>query len=358
MTGTPGQKSTFNQRSDDAATLLKAQLSQEQGITLPERKVEVGPDGQPPKPPPPEGSYARQAYDQARAEQQAQAVQTMQQQGQQLQQPIGQQPLAGTPEQAVDGSQAPPLPTQGQPPQGPESKDLTPNAQQRFAKLSQDLRDKDRDLQELQEHAKNSEKTQAQQQEAFEALQRQYQEMLQANLDHLDPETRMQVLNDAKMQEQLAIFEQRLMAKIDPKIASLQENRMHDELMTLAGKYPAFDVEVHGMAIESVIGKNPRLSVEQAFKVIAEPGELTTRDAVSATAVPPTIAPRASMQSPTSRYIAEPQPDMEQEMREEAAQIGKLMRSMDPNDHKLGHRLVEKNLADRLAPSLPGAQRR
>lgn len=355
MTGQPSQ---FNQRSDDAATLLKAQVSQEQGITLPERKVEVGPDGQPPQPPPPPGSYARQAYDDARAEQAAQSAQMMQQQGEQPQQPIGQQPPAGTMEQAIDGSQAPPLPIQEQPPQGPEPQALSPNAQQRFAKLSQDLRQKDQAFQELQERSKANEQTLAQQQEAFEALNQQYQTMLQANLDNLDPETRMQVLNDAKMQEQLASFENRLMAKINKPIEQLQENRMHNELMTLAEKYPAFDAQVHGVSIESVMGKNPHLSVEQAFKVIAEPGELVTRGVDTATAPPPTIAPRASTQSPTSRYVAEPQPDMEQELIDEAAQIKKLMLSMDPNDHKLGKRLADKNIAARLGDTLPGARRR
>lgn len=347
MTGQPSQ---FNQRSDDAATLLKAQVSQEQGITLPERKVEVGPDGQPPKPPPPPGSYARQAYDQMRAEQQAQAAQDMQS--------IGQQPPAGTVEQSVDGSQAPPLPTQEQPPQGPEPQDLSPNAQQRFAKLSQDLREKDQALQELQERSKASEQTVAQQQEALAALNKQYQEMLQSNLDNLDPETRMQVLNDAKMQEQISNLENRLMTRLNKPIAELQENRMHTELMTLAEKYPAFDVQVHGVSVESVMGRNPKLTVEEAFRVIAEPSELVTRGAIAATAPPPTIAPRASTQSPTTRYIAEPQPDMEQELVEEAAQIGKLMRSMDPNDHKLGQRLADKNIAARLGDTLPGARRR
>jgi hypothetical protein len=45
-------------------------------------------------------------------------------------------------------------------------------------------------------------------------------------------------------------------------------------------------------------------------------------------------------------------------MRDEAAQIGKLMRSFDTADHKTGARLVEKNLLDRLGDTLPGARRR
>jgi len=110
--------------------------------------------------------------------------------------------------------------------------------------------------------------------------------------------------------------------------------------------------------IEMFRGKNQHASVEQAFKAVAEPEELVIRDAVPATAVPPVVAPRASMASPQTRYIPEPQSNPEQEMQEEAAQIGKLMRSMDAADHKTGARLIEKNLADRLGDNLPGAHRR
>lgn len=355
MTGTEDVSSQFNQRADNAALALKRQLSQERGVEIPERKVEVGPDGQPPKPPPPEGSYARQAYDQMRREQQAQAAQMMQQQGDPA---LGQQPLAGTREQALDGSQAPPLPQQAQPPQGPEPQELSPNAQQRFAKLTQDLRDRDRDLQTVLEQAKSNETTLAETQAKLNALQEQHGQMLQANLENLDPETRMQVMQDARMQEHLANFEKRILSHIQPQISGLQENRAHDELMRLTGKYPRFDVQVHGPLIEMFRGKNQHASVEQAFKAIAEPEELVIRDAVPAIAVPPAVAPGASMVSPQSRYIPEPQSDPEQEMVDEAAMIGRLNRSGDPADQKTGARLVHKNLLDRLGDTLPGARRR
>ncbi len=359
MTDTGQQPSQFNQRADNAATALKGQLSRERGVEIPERKVEVGPDGQPPKPPPPEGSYARQAYDQMRAEQQAQAVQQMQMQ-QQQQQALGQQPMAGTQEQALDGSQAPPLPQTAQPPQGPETQEtLTANAQQRFAKLTQDLRDKDRELQTVLEQQRNNEQTLAETQASLQALSQQHQQMLQSNLENLDPETRLQVMQDARMQEHLANFEKRMLAYLQPQISGLQENRAHDELMKLAEKYPSFDVQVHGSSIEMFRGKNPHCSIEQAWKAIAEPGELATRDAVPATAVPPVVTPRASIQgNPQSRYIPEPQSDPEAEMREDAAQIGKLMRSFESADHKTGARLIEKNLIERLGDTLPGARHR
>jgi hypothetical protein len=351
MTGQPQKESQFNQRADNAALSLKDQLNRERGLNLREQKVEVGPDGQPPKPPPPEGSYARQAYDQMRAEQAAQAAQMMQQQGQ--------QPPVGTQEQALDGSQAPVLPQPTQPPQASEGQDFSPKTQERFAKLTQDLREKDRQLQQVLEQAKHNESTLAETQSAMRALQQQHEQMIQANLDNLDPETRMQVMQDARMRQHLDEFERRILSHIQPQIQGLRANREHDELMQLSGKYPAFDVQIHGPLIEIFRGKNQHASVEQAFKAIAEPEELVTRSAVSATAVPPVVAPRPSYQSnPQSRYIPEPQSDPEQEMREEAAQIGKLMRSMDAADQKAGARLIEKNLADRLGDKLPGARYR
>lgn len=343
--------SHFNQRADNAALNLKAQLNQERGLDLRETKVEVGPDGQPPKPPPPEGSYARQAYDQARAAQAQQSAQMMQQQGD--------QPPAGTQEQALDGSMAPPLPQSPQPPQAPEGQELSPRANERFAKLTQDLRDKDRELQNVLTQAQTNQQTLAETQATLEALKLQHSQMLQSNLENLDPETRMQVMQDARMQEHLHNFEQRILAHIQPQISGLQENRVHNELMQLSGKYPAFDVQIHGPLIEIFRGKNQHASVEQAFKAIAEPEELIQRGSVAATAVPPVVVPRPSYQSnPQSRYIPEPQSDPEQEMRDEAAQIGKLMRSFDTADHKTGARLIEKNIADRLGDTLPGARRR
>lgn len=353
MTGTQGQNpnSNFNQRADNAALKLKSELSDQFGVNIPERKVEVGPDGQPPKPPPPEGSYARQAYDQHRQQQQAQSVAQMDQPTQAEQ--LGQQPMAGTQEQAMDGSMAPPLQQTAQPPQAPEGQELSPNAQSRFAKLTQDLRDKDRKLQELEERARSGEQTASETQAALQALQQQHQQMLQANLENLDPETRMQVLQDARMREYMDNLENRIMSKIQPQISGIQENRTHDEMRGLTDKYPAFDYDVHGPLIEMFRGKNQHCSVEQAFRAIAEPEELVQRGSVPATAVPPVVSPRASMQNPQSRYIPEPESNPEQEMRDEAAQIGKLRRSLDAADQKMGMNMIHKNLADRLGHRLP-----
>jgi hypothetical protein len=353
-TGQQGQEpqSQFNQRSDDAALALKGILSNEQGINIPERKVEVGPDGQPPKPPPPEGSYARQAYDQARAGQQMQAQQM--QAAQDLQ---GQQAPVADPQQ-VDGAQAHPLSPPAPPPQGPETDDLSSNAQQRFAKLTQDLREKDRQLQEVLAASQTNQSSLAETQAALQALQQQHNEMVNANLENLDPETRALVMQDARTQEHLAAFKQQIMSEIAPAISDLRKDRTQNDYMKLAGKYPGvFDIDVHAPLIQAFRERNRHASVEQAFKAVVEVQDLMPRGAGAATAAPPIVAPRASMQSPTSRYVPAPESNPEQEMQEEAAQIGKLMRSGDPADHKAGQRLVEKNLLDRLGSTLPGSRR-
>lgn len=358
MTEQGQQPSQFNQRADNAALALKGQLNQERGLSLQEQKVEVGPDGKPPGPLPPEGSYARQAIEQQRAAATAQSQQAMAQQGQPTQQQIlGQQPPAGTVEQAMDGSQAPPLPA-AQPPQGPGDQDsFSENAQTRFAKLTQQLRDMDRERQAAIAQAKENETTLANAKSALDSLQQQHQQMLQANLENLDPETRMQVMQDARMQEYFAAFKQDIMNQLQPQIAGLQENRIHGELMQLAEKYPRFDVQVHGPNIEMFRGKYPEVTVEQAFKAIAEPEELVTRGSVAHAAVPPIPAP-GGVNPAHTRYVAEPQSDPEQEMREESLQWKKLVASTDSADQRTGARLLEKNIADRLGDKLPGAHRR
>src|SRR5690242_3852666 len=61
----------FNARSDAAAHALKDQLSKQLGKEIPKRPVPVDADGQPARPLPPEGSYARMAIEQQRREAQA-----------------------------------------------------------------------------------------------------------------------------------------------------------------------------------------------------------------------------------------------------------------------------------------------
>lgn len=340
--------SQFNQRSDNAALALKGEISQRLGKDLPSKQVTVGPDGHPPKPLPAPGTYMRDAIDQQRAAQQARLAA-----GQPTQEQIlGDQPPAGTPEQAIDGSIAPPMTPPAQPPQEQASPPLSENANQRIQDLAAKLRAKDQELQAAVEQARTSSASATELEGRLTTMQEQHQAMLQSNLDNLDPETRATVMQDARMREYFDQFRQQLLSEIGPQIAGLQENRAHNDLMSLADKYPAFDVQVHGPSIDMFRGKNPHTSIEQAFKAIAEPEELVTRTAAAAVAVPPVVPPGSGGVQP--RYMPEPQSNPEQEMIEDAARARDLMMSVDPKDHKKGLAAFDANIAARLANHLPG----
>ena len=332
--------SQFNQRADNAALALKGDISTQIGRDLPSRQVEVGPDGRPPKPPPPEGSYARQAYDQARAA------------AAQQQQVLGDQPVAGTPEQAVDGSQAPPLIPPGTPPQEQAGQPVSDKAQARIQELTQKLRTQEQDMQTFLAQAKEASESNAGLQAQLKSMQEQHAQMLQANLENLDPETRLQVMQDARMSERMDEMERRILSSVMPHVQGLEKSNAQNDMMRLTDKYPAFDLAVHGPSNDMFRGKNPSTSIEQAFKAIAEPEELVTRSVAAAAAVPPVVPPGAGGVLP--RYMPEPQSNPEQEMIEEAGRARDLMTSENPRDHKQGLRTFDANIAARLAHRLPG----
>ncbi len=185
-------------------------------------------------------------------------------------------------------------------------------------------------------------------------LQEQHAQMLQANLENLDPETRLQVMQDARMREHLADVEERILSKVMPHVNGLKESNAQNDMMRLANKYPAFDLQVHGASIDMFRGKNPACSIEQAFKAIAVPEELVTRQVAAAAAVPPVVPPGGGGVLP--RYMPEPQSNPEQEMIEEAGRARDLMTSQDPQDHTRGLRAFDANIAARLAHRLPGGR--
>lgn len=290
----------------------------------------------------------RDAIEQQRAAQQQQAALGQPTQGQIL----GDQPVAGTPAQAADGSMAPPLTPPAQPPQEQPAPPISDNANQRIQDLANKLRLKDQELQAAQEQIRLSSQSHAELTQRMAGVEEQHKAMLQANLENLDPEARAAVMQDARMHEYFDKFREQLLGEIGPQLQGLQENRIHGELMSLADKYPAFDASVHGLAIDSVRGKNPHLSIEQAFKVCAEPEELVTREVAAAVAVPPIVPPGSGGVTP--RYIPEPQSNPEAEMIQDAAAARELMLSTDPNDHKKGLRTFDANIAARLGNHLPG----
>ncbi len=334
--------SQFNQRADNAALALKGDISTQIGRELPSRQVEVGPDGRPPPPPPPEGSYARQAYDQQRAAAAQQAV------------VLGDQPIAGAPEHAADGSQAPPLIPPGPPPQEQAGQPVSSNAEARIHELTQKLRAQDQELQAVLAQASEASTTRTDLENRLKGLQEQHATMLQANLENLDPETRLQVMQDARMREYFETFKQEMLDTVMPHVRGLQDQSAQNDMMRLSGKYPAFDLQVHGPSIDMFRGKNPSTSIEQAFKAIAEPEELVTRSVAAAAAVPPVVPPGGGGVLP--RYMPEPQSNPEKEMIEEAGRARDLMTSQDPRDHKMGLRTFDANIASRLAHRLPGGR--
>jgi hypothetical protein len=330
MTTTGDNSNKFNTRADSAALSLRQGLLKK-GAEMPESaSVEVGPDGKPPAPPPPEGSYARMAQDAAREQAQQ----------------IGDQPPVGTPEQVLDGSQAPPL-THAPPPDQSAPESPSPRAQQRIQDLIDQLREKERAIQQLETTTSQNQELQAK----LQNMEQQYQQVVQANLDNLDPDTRMQVLHEARTRELLAGFKSELLNEIGPQLRTLESKAARDEMQALSDVYPAFDLKIHGTLIDTYRGANPNSSIEQAYKAIAVGDELVTREQASATAVPPVLPPgNGSLQN--VRYAPQSQPqesDPQQEINELSSRFAKLRGSDDPVERKQGMDMLSELLNKRLS---------
>lgn len=315
--------SNFDARADSAALALRASLKSK-GRELPERApVQVDSNGKPPAPLPPQGSYARQALELA-----------------QRQQAVGQP--APRAEDLVD-----PAP-EDQPAQ-PDAEPNSPRAEQRIQELVGQLRQKERELAEAIAMGKQATETATQFQSRLTSLEQQHQQMLQANLDHLDPSTRAEVLADARFTQRMDEMESRILGRIQPTLSHLTQTAVQAEMSVLARKYPGFNYQLHAPLIEQFRASNPRCSIEQAFRAVAEPEELGTRTATRAQAVPPTIPPGngdlgAARFSPVRR--SEPKP--EDELVEESRRIAELRRSTDPNEQKKGLQLIDQHLRKRL----------
>lgn len=327
-------QSQFTARADNAALKLRQSLQQQGRQVADEAPVLVDATGKPPAPPPPEGSYMSQIVAQQRAEDA---------------QVLGDQPVAGTTEQMVDGSQAPPLASGVEPAPEPAQEQLSDNANRRIRELIAELKSKEAENDKLLDLGRKQGETLAQMQLRMESLQGQHEQLVQANLEHLDPETRMQVMQDARLKEALAGMEHRIMGQLMPKLQKVEDTNVHSEMMNLSEDYPAFDIQIHGPLIDMFRGKNPACSIEQAFRAIAEPNELISRAAASAAAVPPVVPPGNMGARP--RYQPEPQAQQsnpEAELVDEAQRLKALRASSDPADQKAGMNLVHEHLKRRL----------
>lgn len=325
-------QSQFTARADNAALKLRQSLQQQGRQVDDSSPVAVGPDGKPPAPPPPEGSYM------------AQMAAAEQQRAEEVHRQLEAQPVPGTPVEPP----AQPL-AEGTPPTPePEREQLSDNAQRRIRELIAEIKAKDQQNQELLDLGRKQGETIAQLQQRMENMAAQHEQLVNANLDSLDPETRMQVMQDARVQQAVEGMEQRLMGKLMPHIQHLEEGTLRTEIARLAESYPAFDIEVHGQLIEQFRKKNPNCTVEQAFRAVAEPRELVSSVA-SAAAVPPVVPPGNAGSRP--RYQPEPQAqqsDPEAELVEEAQRLKALRASDDPADQKAGMNLAHEHLKRRL----------
>jgi hypothetical protein len=325
-------QSAFNQRADTAALNLKDQLGRElsaqtgQQVVLPPTPVPVNDEGNPVGAPPPEGSYARQAYDQ---QQQQRAMDYQREAAQQAYAP-------GAPT---------PAPTQ-EPPQPPEQ--TSQRAQERITSLVSQLRTKDQEFQQLQQSQSQNATTVEELRAKLTAQEQMMNQVMQQNLENLDPETRAQVMADARIGQAVAASEQRILAAVQPQLQTLQDRNHQLEKSRLSGRYQGYDPGVHDVLIDEFRRANPNCSVEQAFRASATPEELSVGGLRPANAPPPALPPGSGSTAP--RYIPTPnqQEDPVQQIRDDAARAAELARSTDPQDQKAATQLWHKNLADRL----------
>jgi hypothetical protein len=327
----PGEQnppSNFDARADNAALALRQGL-QRQGRQVPDRApVEVDSRGNPPPPPPPAGSYAAQNLELARRAQAAQLPQP----GQRA-------------EDAMDEGIDP----QGQPPQ-PAAERHSTRAEQRIQELVTQLREKDQALQTALEQGKRATETATQFQARLQSLEQQHQAMLQRNLESLDPETRAQVMQDARLSQRLDEFEQRVLGRIAPQLEHLQQTAAQQEMHALAQKYPGFNYQLHAPLIDRFRARNPACSIEQAFRAVAEPEEIAPRSPTRAQAIPPIVPPGNGVQG-APRYAPQAQPrqqSADEQLVEESRRIAALRRDSDPAKQKEGLRLADEHLRRRL----------
>lgn len=341
MTDTQGQQpepSAFNERADSAALKVKEQLGAElsaltgQTVVLPPTPVAVGADGQPVGQPPPEGSYARQAFE----EQQAAAAQKAQQ-------------MATQPPVAAPTPQGQPTPP---PPREPE--ETSQRAQERIQDLITKLRQKDQELQTSQNQQSSAATTNEELRAQLTASTNQMQSLMQEHMEQMDPETRQQVLNNAQIAQAVAQAESRILQKVNPKLQELQVSNEQRERVQVSTVYAGYNPQVHDVLIDEFRKGNPNCSIEQAFRAVATPEELSVAGAGPRNAPPPVVPPGSG--APTPRYLTPgaSQPDPLEQMRADANKAAELARSSDPNDQKAATALWHKNLTERLGLNMPG----
>ncbi len=341
MTDTQGQEqSEFNTRADNAGLAIKDQLGRQlsamtgQQVVLPPSPVAVGNDGQPVGPLPPEGSYARDQLTQY----QQQAAQNAQLHAQVQQPGLPQAPVLNEPP----------------PPQQEPQEQISQRAQERIASLIEQLRTQGQENQLLQQQQTTSARTVEEVQAQLTASRQQMDGLLQEHMEHLEPEMRQQVLSDARLKQAVAESERRILGQVGPKLQDLQLRNDQLEKVRISGTYQGYDPTVHDDLIDHFRKGNPNCSIEQAFRAVATPEELSVSGVGRANAPPPTVPPGSGALSPRYLPTQAEQQDPLTEMRADANRAAELAASSDPNDQKLATALWHKNLSQRLGLDVPG----
>lgn len=307
-------------------------------MELPSVQVPVNEQGQPitPEQVPPTGSYARQEWEQQRA---ARAQSDA----------LAQHQRATHPQGYAPGGQAAPADQQHE-----QHEQISQRAQERISSLVSQLRQKDQDYQQMEQTLQQRDANAQQLQAQLAAAQQQMQSLMQEHLEHLDPETRSAVLTDARIRQAVAQSEQRILQAMQPQLRSLLHRNEQQEKVNLGARYTGYDPMTHDHLIDEFRRQNPNCSIEQAFRAVATPEELSVGGARPANPPPPAVPPGNGATMP--RYLPQQsaQPDPVEQMRQDAAEAAKLARSLDPEDQKRATALFHKNISERLGMSLPG----
>jgi len=245
---------------------------------------------------------------------------------------------------------------QGQPTPPPphEPAETSQRAQERIQDLITQLRQKDQELQAATNQQSTAATTNEELRAQLTASQNQMQALMQEHMEHMDPETRQQVLNNAQIAQAVAQAESRILQRVTPQLQELQTGNEQRERVRVASVYQGYDPHVHDVLIDEFRRGNPNCSIEQAFRAVATPEELSAAGAGRANAPPPAVPPGNG--APAPRYLPTPTPgnDPITQMVADRDRAAELARSADPNDQKAATALWHKNLTERLGLNVPG----
>jgi len=265
--------SNFNARADGAMRAVKTQMG------LPSTLV---PDGPPQRAPVP-GSYAEQLQ----KDRQAQMAQPRPSMGRNTVEteepssdnggvaPSNQPDKEGEVQQGEDGS----VPFKDHP------------IYNRFAEVSREKTAYKRELEQLRKEREERDLDLAKARQEAEQLKAERQRLLEQQFETLPPEERAAVMARSEVERGIQAAEQRLVERFGPIFRTVQEDRLQREVERVAGKYPAFDFDVHMPLIQTFREQNPACSVEHAFRAVAEDHELAVNGRTARRVPPPVVVP-------------------------------------------------------------------